>query len=478
MRKIVYIALPVLLLAACTKDISRFNNETKKPATVPPGPLFTNAVKNLADGMANASVNVNVWRFTVKHWAMAVYQDEAQYDFATRGIPAAWWTRMYRDVLNDLKESARIISADASLDPNQQANQLAIIDIMQVYTFNILVNTFGNVPYKEALDANNLFPVYDDAKTVYADLLKRLTDDLGKLKTGSGAFAASEDVIYGGGSASIPKWIKFGNTLLMKMGMTIADVDNAAAKAAIEAADAKAIAAAADDAKFTYLSTSPNTNPLYADIVLGGRSDYIAAKDLMDPLISLNDPRKSLYFGTNNAGSYAGGIVGKVNTFSDFSKPSTKVSAADAPLILGDYVETEFLRAEAKERGYNVAGTAAEHYNNAITASIVFWGGSASDAATYLSQSQVAYATATGNFKQKIGFQKWIALYNRPFDGWVEIRRLDYPQLTLAVNAISGYPNRFPYPGNEQQLNGTNYTAAAAAIGSDKVETKIFWDKF
>jgi hypothetical protein len=55
---------------------------------------------------------------------------------------------------------------------------------------------------------------------------------------------------------------------------------------------------------------------------------------------------------------------------------------------------------------------------------------------------------------------------------------LDYPVLTLPVGAKSGYPNRFTYPGNEQQLNGTNYTSAAAKIGGDKVETKLWWDKY
>jgi hypothetical protein len=167
-----------------------------------------------------------------------------------------------------------------------------------------------------------------------------------------------------------------------------------------------------------------------------------------------------------------------VNTFADFSKPSATVWAPDAPLLFADYSETEFLRAEAKERGFNVAGTAEQHYNNAITASIVFWGGSASAAATYLSQSQVAYATAPGDWKQKIAFQKWIGLYNRPFEGWTELRRLDYPVLSAPIAAKSGFPNRFPYPGNEQQLNGTNYTSAAAIMGGDKVEFKLFWDKY
>jgi len=35
-----------------------------------------------------------------------------------------------------------------------------------------------------------------------------------------------------------------------------------------------------------------------------------------------------------------------------------------------------------------------------------------------------------------------------------------------------------PYPYNEDNLNLTNYTEAAAAIGGDVVQTKLFWDKF
>src|SRR4051812_29329745 len=97
-RTSIYVLLPLILLAACTKDISRFNAETKKPAVVAAGPLFANAVRNLADNYGSASVNTNVFRFTIKHWAMAVYQEEAQYDFFNRNSPQAWWIVMYRDV--------------------------------------------------------------------------------------------------------------------------------------------------------------------------------------------------------------------------------------------------------------------------------------------------------------------------------------------------------------------------------------------
>lgn len=464
----------VMAIIGCKKDISTLNVETKRPAVVPAATLFSNATKRLSDALASGSVNTNVFRFTVSHWAMAVYQDEAQYDFSTRNIPQGWWTTMYTGVLQNLKNAAEIINADATMNADEKANKLAIIDMMQVYTFSILVNTFGNVPYSEALNNTQLFPKYDDAKTISLDLLKRLNDDLSKLKPSASGFSANEDLVYKG---NVAKWVKFGNSLKMRLGMILADSDNAIAKATVESADAGAISSAADNALFTYLLASPNQNPLFVDIVTGGRSDYIAANDLMSKLIDLSDPRKSKYFGTNNAGEYAGGIVGKVNTFTDFSRPGEKVYAADAQTVFIDYAETEFLRAEAIERGYNVAGTAAIHYSNAVTASILYWGGTATEAVNYLIQPSVNYLTAPGAWREKIGTQKWIALYNRPFDGWVELRRLDFPKITPPVGAKSGFPNRFPYPNNEQQLNGANYTSAAAAIGGDKVETKLFWDK-
>lgn len=476
MKRIFIVILPViLLLCACTKDISRFNEETKRASEIPPGPLFSNAVKNLSDGLASASVNLNIFRHFVKHWAQAVIQEEAQYNYIFRAIHQAWWDRMYRDVLNDLKQSSIIISKDASLRPLQKANQLAMIDIMQVYTYSILVNTFGDIPYSEALDDKKLFPVYDSANTIYKDLMRRLDEDIAKLNSTAAGFTFSEDIIFQGNTA---KWIAFANSLQVRMAMTIADVDNSMAKSAFEKANPSAINSAGNDAFVKYLNSTPNNNPLYDQLVLAGRTDFIAAKDLMDMLNNLSDPRRSGFFGVNNVGQYVGGVVGIGSDYAKMSKPSARVAAPDAPNVLIDYIEMEFYRAEAKERGYSVAGTAESHYNNAIRASIIYWGGSNADANLYLLRPEVAYTTAKGDWKQKIGIQKWVALYNRPFEGWLEMRRLDSPKLPLPVNAISGFPNRLIYPGNEQQLNGANYTRAAAKIGGDKTETKIFWDVF
>src|SRR5678815_3242792 len=123
----------------------------------------------------------------------------------------------------------------------------------------------------------------------------------------------------------------------------------------------------------------------------------------------------------------------------------------------------------------NVGGTAEDHYNKAITASIMSWDGVAGD---YLAQSNVKYATASGTYKQKIARQEYIALYNRGFDAWTLIRRLDYPQMAVPVTALSDFPVRFTYPILEQNINASNYNAASTAIGGDEVTTKLFWDKY
>jgi hypothetical protein len=136
--------------------------------------------------------------------------------------------------------------------------------------------------------------------------------------------------------------------------------------------------------------------------------------------------------------------------------------------------------AEAVERGFSVGGTAEEHYNNAIVASITYWGGTQEEAEAYLAQPSVAYGTASGDFKQKIGFQKWLALYNRGWESWVEWKRLDAPMLQPPtggdITTELVIPVRMIYPVSEQNENGAQRAKAASDIGGDLPTTKLFWD--
>jgi hypothetical protein len=196
---------------------------------------------------------------------------------------------------------------------------------------------------------------------------------------------------------------------------------------------------------------------------------------------AVNDPRRPYYF-TDIEGEYIGGRYGYSNVFDQCSSFSPPMLQATFPAVLIDYMEVEFLLAEAAARGYNVGGgSAEEHYNKAVTESILSWGGNVGEASLYLAQPEIGYSTGStaGNFRKKIGFQKWIALYNRGLEGWTEWRRFDTPIFNIARRkTINDIPMRMPYPYNENNLNLANYTAAAAAIGGDLVSTKLFWDKF
>lgn len=477
MKKLLIIVFVALLGGiSCTKDITRFNEQTKNAGKVPGETLFSYATEIYVSTLATSNVNTNVFRFTVGHWAATTYQDEPQYDFTTRRIPDGLWNRMYRNILANLQESKRIISEE-NLSDGEKKNKLAQIDIMQVCAYYFLTTTFGDVPYTEALDNNNLFPKYDDAATIFDDLIKRLQTDASDLNSAEGGITAAQDIIYAGDVAA---WKKFANSLLLRLAITISDANPALAKSTFEGANAGAFMSLADNAQMSFKPEAVNANPLWVDLVQSGRQDMIGGKPLVDELIKLDDPRLDLYFRPNKDGDQVGGVIGQNNTFTLFSKPSAQMVDPTFPQIIMGYVEVEFIRAEAIAHGYTAPGTIEEHYDNAITASIIWWGGTAAEATAYLAEPSVAYATASGDWKKKIGLQKWIGLYNQPIQGWVEMRRLDVPGTDIVpapVGAKSEFPARLQYSQGEQQLNPDNYKAAAAAIGGDDVTTKLWFDK-
>ncbi len=485
MKKILALLLVLLLFSAC-KKLEDLNENIKDPATVTGESLFTGAQKNVFDQMVSTNVNLNIFRMFAQYWTETTYTDEANYDLTTRTIPDNHWEILYRDVLKDLKESAKIINettyvGDAS--PNVKKNRLAIVEIMEIYTWSVLVETFGDIPYSEALDIEKPLPKYDDGLTVYKDLIARLDVAIADMDPAFGSMGDADNMYQG----DVAQWIKFANSLKLRMGLLIADVPGQAAYAqtVVEQAAPGVFTSNADNARLVYLSAQPNTNPIYDDLVASGRHDFVPTSVIIDAMNALNDPRRPFYFtliDTATSGPpvyvYMGGEYGASNDYTAFSHVSDMIQEPTFEGLILDYSEVEFLLAEAAERGYAVGGTPATHYDNAIEASILYWGGTSTDVSNYLAQTDVAYATATGTYKQKIGTQKWIALYNRGFEAWTEWRKFDFPVLVAPPDALTDLPVRYTYPIAEQTLNGANRAAAAAAIGGDEVTTKLFWDKF
>ncbi|QRR03764.1 SusD/RagB family nutrient-binding outer membrane lipoprotein [Dyadobacter sandarakinus] len=478
MKKLIILFLPFLLLTACVDSLEDYNVDTKRPSKVPPVTLFSNALKGLADTLTTPNVNVNNYRLYTQQWTTTTYLDEPRYNVTARIIPESFWRGLYKGVISDLNEARRLINEDAFLGQGTKDVQLAQIEIVEVMTWAALVNTFGDIPYSESMNPENPLPKYDDAKTVYDAILARLDAALPKLEANGTPFEGG-DLLYKG---NIAEWKKFGNSLKLKLAMIIADSDPAKAKTMVAEAAPKVFTSNADKAAFPYISTPPNYNPIAQNLnsLYTSRQDFVPSATIVNPMNDLKDPRRPFYF-TKKDSVYVGGQYGFLNTYSSFSHISEKIIDPAFEGLLLDYSEVEFLLAEAVERGF-ITGSAAEHYNKAVTASITYWGGKPEEAAVYLAQPKVAYATASANWKEKIGFQKWLALYNRGWESWVEWRRLDYPKLSppSGGNVQPGLviPVRMIYPIIEQTLNGANRAAAATAIGGDLATTKLWWDKF
>lgn len=478
MKKIALLTAFIGLFVSCSSDISDLNEEEKRPATTKAEYLFTNAQKSLVDQMVGTSVNTNVFRLFAQHWTETTYPDESQYDITTRRIPDAHFAIIYRDVLMDLKEAKRLLDLQVPANAEETsilANKKAQIDILMAYSYSVLVDTFGDVPYSESLDIEaHPLPKYDDAIVIYKDLISRLTDDVAQL-TANHSFD-SADLIYGGDTA---KWIKFANSIRLRMAVNMIDVDATYGQAeAVKAMTSGVITSNSDNTNLTYLTLQPNANPLYADLVVSGRNDFIPANTIINAMNSTSDPRRAKYFTEypEGSGNYKGGTYGASNAFVNFSHITSTLNDPKFPGTLMDATEVEFLLAEAAAKGAGV-GAAATHYNNAINASMANWGVDNASAAAYLA----AHPYNAANYKQSIGEQAWIALYNRGFEAWTSYRRLDFPVLAVPAvtyNGLTEVPKRYSYPAREETLNGANTAAAIAHIGGNSLITKIFWDKF
>jgi len=113
----------------------------------------------------------------------------------------------YQGILKDLQEAYLLIEATtptSAVGEIEKANKLAIIELLNVYSFQNLVDIFGDIPYSEAMDIEMISPKYDDDAEIYLDLISRVNAALSDLDDSEGSFG-SADLIYGGDVTTMEK---------------------------------------------------------------------------------------------------------------------------------------------------------------------------------------------------------------------------------------------------------------------------------
>lgn len=485
MKKIstVIITAATLLAAGCTKNMSVALNQNPKATSTGIGTaLFLQGELNLVNTYNTTSVSVAPFRVISQEWNENSYEYESTYNLSYYNSPGNFWNNLYVGTLHNLNLAKQSFPTGFLGTAGQLRNDLIITDMLEIYAYYMAVATYGNIPYSQSENINIPFPKFDDAKTVYADLLTRIDTCIAGLDINQPAMG-NADQIYLGNTAA---WLKFAASLKLKIAMLNSATDPGTTKTKVNEAIATGVFTSnADNALFSYDPASPgNSNPLWQALFFSGRHDFGPGGLLVNTMNGWNDPRLPAYF-TQYNGAYVGGMAGNPNNsyggYSDFccALGNTTIYSPSLPGDILDYTEVEFYLAEAAAQGFT-ADAPATHYNNAITASIESWGGSAGDAATYLAQPAVKYSTATGNWAQIIGYQEFIANYNRNWDSWTAERRLGFPDINTVSppqGTISNFPLRLTYPPNETTSNPTNTAAAVAALpgGVDALTAKLFW---
>jgi hypothetical protein len=398
MKKLIALLIAGILVISCMSDeqYEAYNTNPKQPTEVGSDLLFNFALLTLFNQMAEPNINLNIFRLMAQYWATTTYPDESNYFLSNRRIPQNHWSRLYVNVLLDLKDAQEIVKENPDISEAEKRTRIAQVEVLSIYCWQVLVDSFGDIPYSEALNTVEYpQPAYEDAATIYQDLINRLNSAIPDL-IGTGF---ELDNLYFG---DVEGWRKFASSLKLRLGIRLADINPELARSTVESAFNEGVFSSNNDnATLFYLGTS-NPNPVWTDLVQSGRADFVAANTIVDIMNALDDPRRGVYFDENlGPGTFVGGIYGDVNSFPNFSHIGPAILDPTAPASLIDYAEISFYLAEASERGFNVGGSAEGYYNQAITASFDFWG--VPNAENYLARPEVAYATAPGEWPEKIG---------------------------------------------------------------------------
>jgi len=477
MNTIYKLILGGLLLGAtsCKKELSGINKNPNATENPQPDYLLTAAEKLTSDAYWGVDNNLNSSLLFIQHWAKIQYTDPDRYIFNNSSFTSLW-KALYGQSITDLNKVIAIGTQQ------QNNNYKGVALTLRSWTFQILTDAYGDIPYKQAGNIDSfLTPAYDTQRDVYLGLLSDLKTAQTLLDPSGPAIQG--DPIYGGKIAS---WKKFVNALRLRIALRIADQEPTLAKQVltdIQTEGGSYFTSNGDLAALVY-QDSPNQNPV--SLTFDTRQDYRISKTIVDRLAALNDPRLPIYAQPTDDAPHGyvgvpnGLLTGDANNLglSKTSRPGDYFRAPHAPAVIISYAEVLFDLSEAVSRGF-ITGDAADLYKQAVLASLGQYGiTDATVTGNYLGQASVQYNAA--NYKQSIGNQKWIALFGQGLEAFAEWRRLDYPQLSPAVAGTLGgkMPLRFIYPGSEQSLNGASYQKAVQDQGADLLTTRLWFDKF
>jgi len=484
MAKYYKILLAILILiTGCTKDFLDINKDPNYPTSAPLNQLLTNVEVDLASSL---SIRYGLSNFAAVYMhQITMREDPDQYGVTgTSYYTNNPWSNLYEGPLQDI---------ELMIKTGDEGNNLiysGIGRILKAYTYSLLVDVYGDVPFSEAnkQTEGNPYPSYDTGITIYPELFALLNQGIKDLNNASATnlfTPGDDDLIYGGDEA---KWVRLANTLKLKLCTQIRLVKNVADSVSVLFTPANLIGST-ESFELPYgTSKSPdNRNPGVLEYEAGQKGYYISPwfyRLMMgqNPALffGIADPRTPYYFykqlksgqdtREGNPTEYRdGGFVsiyfGSIGPNRDHSTDGsmtvmgmypvggrydqgdgTKVTGTSctgaAPYRFVTYADMLFLKAELVNAGV-IAGDARALLSSAMNASFsqvdrvvtatkttqtVPKVATAASATTYKNAVLTAYdAASTAGKLEIIMTQKWIQSFGSNVDQWTDYRRTGFP---------------------------------------------------
>ena len=427
MKKIFFASLLVLGLALTScDDYLDINQDPNSPTqeNLTPSMILPAVELNLCHSYGDYLRTVGGYftQYYAHEFGTSNYLDYSQFNQSpTRS--SATYRQLNTRVLNNIKTIREMATE------NEEWGTYLAATVLRAFTYQVLVDCYGEVPFTQAQNLEYLTPEYDDGQDIYNAILDELDEALAKVSAGD---QVATSLLFPGGTAA--DWIKFANALKLRILTRESGAKDVNAQIGALIAEGNFPSGNIELAN-CWKDEAGGANPFYMEDAFASygasQKNIVLNLALLGTMEAYGDARLEAYFSPNASGAYTGGISGTnfstTATYKDnyWCRPNAHYND---PVVLMSYSDLNFLIAEYYAKNGN-AGQAQAYYRKAIEASFANAGVSGADAAI------AAYPLDMNNYKRSIGIQKWLDLsgYNS-FEGWCELRRLGYP----AMGTVTG----------------------------------------
>lgn len=499
-----------LATASCTDGYEDFNRNpygVTKDEMQRDAYAMRSAMLNLESWVIPTDVNTNQFTECLLGGSYGGYIVDSNSGFNNKNFgqycPEDNWSRvLYKDIIPKVFiYSNEVSKATDEPVPNAVAAVLKVASIQRV------TDAYGPIPYSKVGANGEITADFDSQEDVYNLMFKQLDDAIATMTANRTAdFSSLADRIYGG---KVEKWIKFANSLKLRLAMRISKANPTLAKQKAEEAVSQEVGVMSGNdgnAELTLVSTNPFEIIMYE---YNGGDSRVSA-DITSYMNGYKDPRRTAMFtectfdGKGYCGMRTGINIPDGTTAHAYSNYNVKT---DSKIIIMNSAETAFLRAEGALKGWNMGGSAKSFYEEGIRLSFEQWGVSGAD--NYIADNTSmpegykdpaglnSYSGATskitiawddsdnsGNL-ERIITQKWLANFPLGLEAWAEYRRTGFPKLMpVVVNNSGGTVSsqrgarRLAYPQDKRTNNAEYYQHALQMLGgADNMGTDVWWAK-